>query len=185
MDLIKEHKLKKNILHWYPNQKNKKILQIGYVEEEIIEELCEKFNKVVIIVNNEEQKKKIKSELNAENLDIITDFAELKNNKFDLYVLAGYMRILPQEVLNLGTFVNIHPSLLPKFKGKNAIKRAFLSGEKETGVSIHYVIKEVDSGEIIAQQKCKIEPFMTLFELEEKIHKMEHKLYPKVIEELL
>ena len=128
----------------------------------------------------------------AKNLGISSHFVEfentyefLKNNKFDLYVLAGYMRILPQEVLNLGTFVNIHPSLLPKFKGKNAIKRAFLSGEKETGVSIHYVIKEVDSGEIIAQQKCKIEPFMTLFELEEKIHKMEHKLYPKVIEELL
>ncbi len=89
MDLIKEHKLKKNVLHWYPNQKNKKILQIGYVEEEIIEELCDKFNKVVIIVNNEEQKKKIKSELNAENLDIITDFAELKNNKFDYISLIG------------------------------------------------------------------------------------------------
>ena len=91
MDLIKEHKLKKNILHWYPNQKNKKILQIGYVEEEIIEELCEKFNKVVIIVNNEEQKKKIKSKLNAENLEIITDFAELKNNKFDYISLIGTM----------------------------------------------------------------------------------------------
>ena len=91
MDLIKEHKLKKNILHWYPNQKNKKILQIGYVEDEIIEELCNKFNKVVIIVNNEEQKKKIKSELNAENLEIITDFEELNNRKFDYISLIGTM----------------------------------------------------------------------------------------------
>ncbi len=109
----------------------------------------------------------------------------LKNNKYNLYVLAGYMRILPPGILKFGTFVNIHPSLLPDFKGINAIKRAFTSGVKQTGVSIHFVEEEVDSGEIIAQQKCIIEPNMTLNDLEEKIHEIEHNLYPRVIEGLL
>lgn len=112
-------------------------------------------------------------------------FEFLKSKKYDLYVLAGYMRILPQGILDFGKFVNIHPSLLPEFKGVDAIKRAFLSGKKETGVSVHYVNEEVDSGEIIAQQKCLIEPDMTLCDLEHKIHDIEHKLYPKVIEGLL
>lgn len=112
-------------------------------------------------------------------------FEFLKSKKYDLYVLAGYMRILPQGILDFGKFVNIHPSLLPDFKGVDAIKRAFLSGKKETGVSVHYVNEEVDSGEIIAQQKCLIEPDMTLCDLEYKIHDIEHKLYPKVIEGLL
>lgn len=109
----------------------------------------------------------------------------LEDKKYDLYVLAGYMRILPQGILDFGTFINIHPSLLPEFKGVDAIKRAFLSGKKETGVSVHYVSEEVDSGEVIAQQKCAIEPDMTLCDLEHKIHDIEHKLYPKVIEGLL
>ena len=112
-------------------------------------------------------------------------FEFLKSKRYDLYVLAGYMRILPQGILDFGKFVNIHPSLLPDFKGVDAIKRAFLSGKKETGVSVHYVSEEVDSGEIIAQQKCLIEPDMTLCDLEHKIHDIEHKLYPKVIEGLL
>ncbi len=109
----------------------------------------------------------------------------LKDKKYDLYVLAGYMRILPRGMLDFGKFVNIHPSLLPDFKGVDAIKRAFLSGKKETGVSVHYVNEEVDSGEIIAQQKCIIEPEMKLCDLEKKIHEIEHKLYPKVIKGLL
>lgn len=109
----------------------------------------------------------------------------LKDKKFDLYVLAGYMRILPPKILDFGTFLNIHPSLLPDFKGANAIKNAFLSGVKQTGVSVHIVNKEIDSGEIIAQQKCVIEPDMTLCDLENKIHILEHRLYPRVIEEFL
>lgn len=128
----------------------------------------------------------------AKNLNIkshLVRFAQtynfLADKKFDLYVLAGYMRILPRGILNFGTFINIHPSLLPQFKGADAIKRAFMSGVKETGVSVHYVSEEVDSGEIIAQQKCRIDPDMTLQDLENKIHQIEHCLYPKVIEGLL
>lgn len=106
-------------------------------------------------------------------------------NTFDLYILAGYMRILPEKVLQLGTFINIHPSLLPAFKGKNAIKKAYDYGVKVTGVSVHYVEKEVDSGKIILQTPVIIEHDMNLAELEEKIHEIEHKVYPMVIESLI
>lgn len=106
-------------------------------------------------------------------------------NPYDFYILAGYMRILPEEVLSLGTFVNIHPSLLPSFKGKDAIKQAYEYGVKVTGVSVHYVEKEVDSGKIIAQTPVMIDEGMNLAELEEKIHEAEHKLYPLVIESIL
>ncbi|MDR1327365.1 MAG: phosphoribosylglycinamide formyltransferase, partial [Heliobacteriaceae bacterium] len=76
----------------------------------------------------------------------------LKDREYDLYVLAGYMRILPPQVLENRAFVNIHPSLLPKYKGMDAIKQAFDAGETECGVSVHYVTEEVDAGEIIEQK---------------------------------
>lgn len=108
-----------------------------------------------------------------------------ENNKFDMVVLAGYMRILPEEVLKLSDFVNIHPSLLPSFKGKDAIKRAFVSGVKVSGITIHFVDKNVDEGKVITQYPVFITNGMHLDEFEEAIHNIEHKLYPIVIEKLL
>lgn len=128
----------------------------------------------------------------AKNLDIksyhilFNDTLEfLKENHFDLVVLAGYMRILPKEVVEFTKIINIHPSLLPDFKGKDAIKKAYESGVKTTGVTVHYVNEEVDSGDIIAQNTVVIENKMTLEQLEEEIHRVEHNLYPKIIENLL
>ncbi|GAB6189010.1 phosphoribosylglycinamide formyltransferase [Marinitoga arctica] len=114
-------------------------------------------------------------------------FECLKNENPDLIVLAGYMRILPDYIVEYfsGKIINIHPSLLPAFKGLNAIKKAFDYGVKYTGVTIHYVNNELDGGEIITQDIVKIEYEDTLESLEEKIHKVEHKLYPKVIDKIL
>lgn len=109
----------------------------------------------------------------------------LRANKFDLVVLAGYMRILSAEVLRLADFINIHPSLLPSFKGMHGIKDAYDYGVKVTGVSVHYVNEEVDAGKIIAQVPVFIEEGMSLEALEEKIHHVEHKLYPVVVNNLL
>ncbi len=108
----------------------------------------------------------------------------LSKNHYDLCVLAGYMRILPKEVLDLSLFINIHPSLLPKYKGINSIKKAFEAGEAETGVTIHYVVPEVDSGKIIVQTKINIEG-MNLNEVENSIHKIEHLSYPSVVEKIV
>lgn len=128
----------------------------------------------------------------AKNLNIKSHFVPFSETKefladknYDLYILAGYMRVLPQEVLDFGTFINIHPSLLPKFKGLNAIEQAFNAGEKEAGVTVHYVNHLVDSGEILEQKSVAIKDGMTLEELESEIHEIEHEIYPRVIEKLL
>ncbi|AEX84829.1 phosphoribosylglycinamide formyltransferase [Marinitoga sp. 1135] len=114
-------------------------------------------------------------------------FEYLKREEPDLIVLAGYMKILPEYIVEHfeNQIINIHPSLLPAFKGLNAIKQAFEYGVKYTGITIHYVNNELDGGKIITQEVVKIEREDTLETLEEKIHKLEHKLYPKVIDKIL
>ena len=107
----------------------------------------------------------------------------LKENKIDLIVLAGYMRILSPEFVNKyrGRIINIHPSLLPAFKGECGIKDAFDYGVKVTGVTVHFVDEHMDSGAIIVQQALLIKEKDTMISLEAKIHKIEHKLYPEAI----
>lgn len=109
----------------------------------------------------------------------------LKKNAFDMVVLAGYMRILPEETVNFIKMINIHPSLLPAFKGKDVIQKAYEAGVQVTGVTVHYVNEDVDSGPIIAQTPVPIKDGMSLSELEEKIHAIEHKLYPAVLDHIL
>lgn len=130
----------------------------------------------------------------AEKFGIKNEFLPFKNsleyfskNKFDLIVLAGYMRIISDDVLEqMGKVINIHPSLLPAFKGSaNGIKDAFLAGVKVSGVSVHWVTSDVDGGQIIAQYPVFITNDMHFDEFEEEMHKIEHKLYPIVIEKLL
>lgn len=144
--------------------------------------------KIVCFSDNEDAKalERAKNlEIEAVHLPFEQNFEYFSQNPFDLYVLAGYMKILPENVLNLGTFINIHPSLLPVFKGKDAIKQAYEYGVKVTGVTVHYVEKQIDCGKIIAQTPVIIDEEMNFSELEEKIHEIEHQLYPLVIESLL
>lgn len=110
-----------------------------------------------------------------------------KANKVELIVLAGFMRLLNPGFVKKwnGKIINIHPSLLPSFKGAHAIKKAYDYGVKYTGVTVHYVDKGMDTGSIIAQEVVPIKKSDTLASLEEKIHKAEHKLYPNTIRELL
>lgn len=128
-----------------------------------------------------------KAGIKAEFLPFSKNLEYFKQNKFDLVVLAGYMRILPDDILNeMGKVINIHPSLLPAFKGSaNGIKDAFLAGVKISGVSVHWVMSDVDGGEIIAQYPVFITNDMHFDEFETEMHTLEHKLYPVVIEKLL
>ena len=107
----------------------------------------------------------------------------LEENKIDLIVLAGFMRILGPALVQKynGRILNIHPALLPCFKGTESIKDAFDYGVKLTGVTVHFVDEEMDHGPIILQAPVKIEENDTLESLEAKIHKLEHKLYPEAI----
>ena len=112
----------------------------------------------------------------------------LENVKdLDYIFLAGYMRILSKDFLEnfKGKVVNIHPSLLPKYKGKESIKRAYESGDSYIGVTIHYVNEEIDGGEILVQDKFKVDYSNSLDEVESKVHELEHRLYIKTAAEIL
>jgi len=107
----------------------------------------------------------------------------LKDYKIDLIVLAGFMRLLSPDFVRLyqGRIMNIHPSILPAFKGGHAIQDAFDYGVKVTGVTVHFVDELMDHGPVILQETVKIEEKDTREKLEAKIHKLEHKLYPEAI----
>ncbi len=108
---------------------------------------------------------------------------KLRQYEVDFIVLAGYMRIIGSKLLSAyeNKIINIHPSLLPAFKGKDAISQAFLYGVKVTGVTIHLVNQDIDSGMIIEQIPFYINNKMTINDLEKEIHKIEHANYPIVI----
>lgn len=99
-----------------------------------------------------------------------------------LIVLAGFMRILTPTFVNKwkDKIINIHPSLLPAFKGKTAIKDAYEYGVKMTGVTIHYVDQGMDTGRIIEQTAVHVLNSYSLEDLEKKIHEKEHILYPSI-----
>ncbi len=105
---------------------------------------------------------------------------ELKKDELDLVVLAGFMRILTPIFTKNIKAINIHPSLLPHFKGAKAIERSYESDMKEAGVSIHEVTSELDGGETILQKSFKKEN-LSFTEFEKRIHEIEYSLYPKAI----
>ncbi|MFA5271813.1 MAG: phosphoribosylglycinamide formyltransferase [Candidatus Omnitrophota bacterium] len=107
----------------------------------------------------------------------------LKKEKIDLIVLAGFMRILSPEFVKSfkNKILNIHPALLPAFKGEDAIKMTYRYGCKVAGVTVHFVDKNVDNGPIVLQEAIIIKEGLGLPELEEKIHSIEHRLYPQAI----
>jgi len=107
----------------------------------------------------------------------------LEENNIELVVLAGFMRLLTPEFVGkyAGRILNIHPALLPSFKGTESIKDAFDYGVKVTGVTVHFVDEKMDHGPVILQKAIPVEEDDTLESLEKKIHKIEHRLYPEAI----
>jgi phosphoribosylglycinamide formyltransferase 1 len=107
----------------------------------------------------------------------------LENYKIDFIALAGFMRLLSPDFVKRyrNRIMNIHPSLLPAFKGAQAIRDAFGARVDSTGVTVHFIDEKVDHGPIILQQKIKIRSQDTLTSLERRIHLLEHKLYPQAI----
>ena len=107
----------------------------------------------------------------------------LREDKIELVVLAGFMRILSDSFIEeyKNRILNIHPALLPSFKGTSGIKDAFEYGVKVTGVTVHFVESDLDAGPVILQSCVRVEENDTLGALEEKIHAEEHKLYPEAV----
>lgn len=105
----------------------------------------------------------------------------------DLIVLAGFMRIIPERLVSkyFPKIVNIHPSLLPSFPGKNGIAQAYDYGVKITGITVHLVDAGIDTGPIVFQKALEVEDSWDVERLEAEIHKLEHEHYPRVVDSLL
>ncbi|MDG1120820.1 MAG: phosphoribosylglycinamide formyltransferase [Glaciecola sp.] len=109
--------------------------------------------------------------------------ATIEEYQPDLIVLAGFMRILSDEFVNqyLGRLINIHPSLLPKYKGLNTHQRAIDNGDTEHGVSVHFVTPELDGGPVILQAKVPIFPEDSADDIAQRVQVQEHQIYPLVV----
>ena len=146
---------------------------------------------VVIMVYN---KKKAKAKKRADRLDINSCYSKDEDEiialfeayNVDLVVMAGWMRIVSKKFCDAfaGRLINLHPSLLPKYKGLHAVEQALKSGDDETGCTVHWVTEELDSGGIIRQQTVPILPGDTAESLQRAIQQAEHNLLPLVINAL-
>ena len=128
--------------------------------------------KIINFIKPKESEKKILALLNKRQIKFIC--------------LAGFMKILSNKFIKKfnGKIVNIHPSLLPKYKGLNTHRKVLENNEKFSGCSVHYVTDQLDSGKIILQKQVKINKTDTEKTLKRKILKEEHKLYPKAIKKI-
>ncbi|MEJ5307569.1 MAG: phosphoribosylglycinamide formyltransferase [candidate division WOR-3 bacterium] len=142
---------------------------------------AEKFNVETKVLKNLKKGWKIEDEGEVELLEILEDFSP------DLILLAGFMRIIPTKIVEKYylKIVNIHPSLLPSFKGKDAQKQAFEYGVKISGCTVHFVDKGVDTGPIIAQICVDISDARSVEDVSKKILEKEHQLYFEVMKKLL
>ena len=162
----------------FSNKKNS-LLSIELIISDNLKAKGLKFGKIFKIPNKVFN---YKNKLIAEKKII----SEIKNKKIKLICLAGFMKILSKSFIKnfKGKILNIHPSLLPKYKGLNTHQRAITNKEKYSGCTVHFVNSQLDSGKIILQKKVKINKYETAKSLAKKILIQEHKLYPKAIKKI-
>mgnify|MGYP006113114763 CR=1 FL=1 len=122
--------------------------------------------------------------LNLNNqLNLMMGFKKLRENDISLICLAGYMKILKKKIINKynNKIINIHPSLLPKYKGLDTFKRVLKAKEKVTGCTVHYVNNKIDSGKIILKKKVYIKRYDTEMSLKAKVQQAEYRTYAEAI----
>ena len=154
---------------------------------ENIHHACPKHDIVIMVYN----KKKAKAKKRADRLDIPSCYSKDEDEiialfnayEVDMIVMAGWMRIVSKKFCDefAGRIINLHPSLLPKYKGLHAVEQALKAGEDETGCTVHFVNEYLDSGAIIKQQVVPILPGDTVESLTRAIQQAEHSLLPSVI----
>ena len=157
---------------------------------ENIHHACPKHDIVIMVYN----KKKAKARKRAENLNIPSCYSKDEDEiialfnayEIDMIVMAGWMRVVSKKFCDefAGRIINLHLSLLPKYKGLHAVEQAFKSGDEVTGCTVHFVTEELDSGTIIRQQEVPILPDDTVETLTRAIQQAEHQLLPLVINAL-
>ena len=157
---------------------------------ENIHHACPKHDIVIMVYN----KKKAKAKRRADRLDIPSCYSKDEDEiialfnayDVDMIVMAGWMRIVSKKFCDefAGRIINLHPSLLPKYKGLHAVEQAMQAGEEETGCTVHFVNEYLDSGAIIKQQTVPILPGDVAESLQRAIQQAEHQLLPLVINSL-
>ena len=148
---------------------------------------CPKHEVVLMVYN----KKKARARKRAERLDIPAVYSKDEDDiikifnayEVDMIVMAGWMRIVSKKFTDefAGRIINLHPSLLPKYKGLHAVEQALEAGEEETGCTVHFVNEYLDSGAIIKQQTVPILPGDNAESLQRAIQQAEHQLLPLVL----
>lgn len=140
-------------------------------------DIAREFDVPVACVLSEKFKTRYESEVEMRLVKMLRD------QDVELIALAGFMRVLKEPALDAfpRRIVNIHPSLLPRFPGLEAWKQALAAGEKVTGCTVHYVDKEIDHGDIIAQREVPVLPGDTAESLHGRIQTAEHALYPETV----
>ena len=148
-----------------------------------------RYDEVVLMIHN---KKECGAARRAEKLGINHCYVSHKNEDemctlfkawgVDLIILAGYMRVLKNPSGFPCPIINVHPSLLPKYKGLNVVEKAMEAGEEKTGCTVHYVNEELDGGEIIMQAEVEIMPYDTVKSLTKAIQRKEYAILPAAIE---
>ena len=136
-----------------------------------------KKSKIKFLIINYKNKKKAENKI----------LKNLKRNKVNLICLAGFMKILSKQIINVykDRILNIHPSLLPKYKGLNTHKRVIKNKEKFTGCTVHLVSSKLDSGKIILQKKIKVLKKDNENSLSKRVLKFENLIYPKAIKKFI
>ncbi|MEA3318350.1 MAG: phosphoribosylglycinamide formyltransferase [Bacteroidota bacterium] len=170
-----------NIIKYFEKLKNIKIsLILSNKKDAFVLKRAENFNIPSYVFN--------KNEFNKTN--IVTNV--LKSYNIDFIVLSGFLLLIPQNLIlkYQNKIINIHPALLPKYGGKgmygmNVHNAVIESNEQQSGISIHYVNNKYDEGNIIFQAKCKIDKNESPESLANKIHELEYKYFPKIIENVI
>ena len=152
---------------------------------------------IILIVSNNAKAKglkyskiyKIKKKIynyNKKKISEIKTLKDLKSNDIKLICLAGFMKILSEDFIRKfkGKILNIHPSLLPKYKGLKTHERVIKNKEKYSGCTVHLVNSKLDSGKIVLQKKVKLSKKETPLSLQKKVLKQEHILYPEAIDKI-
>ncbi len=140
-----------------------------------------------------ERAKKLNIPSSTFNKDEFNEASFIKKlENIDYIILAGFLWLIPKHIINSfpNRIINIHPALLPKYGGKgmygdNVHKAVIEAGEKESGITIHLVNEEYDKGKVLHQSKCSVESGDTPEDLAKKIHELEHRHFPRVIEEYI
>ncbi len=170
-----------NIIKYFLNKKSAKVtLVLSNNPKAYVIKRAEQYNIPVKIFNRHEF-------YETENV-----LETLISNKIDFIVLAGFLWFVPENILKRyqGKIVNIHPALLPRHGGKDMYgdrvhKAVIEAGEKESGITIHYVNEKYDCGEIIFQAHCRVVPDETVDSLAKKVHELEYRYYPEIIEKII